>query len=647
MWEVRTTNRQTNMKPKRLIAIPLLGMALLIASCNFNPAVLRALILANASPTSTPTSTPTPQITSVSERIRFAAGATSAQVSGQIDGTSFHTYFVEARAGQRMQARVSSPFGNVYLTVVSPSGSPLARAQAGAQSFDGILPETGDYVLQVTAPVGTPATTYVLNISITGGIPTSTPIPPPTPTVQRIRFAAGTTWTQLAGRLDAPNMVNYVLEARAGQQALFFVTSPGNNAYLTVVSPTGQPLARAQAGAQSFNGTLPETGDYRLTVSSPDGTAHTDYALYVSVTGGVTPSATPQTGTRIQFAPGATGTTVTGNISSGGLAGYLLSAGAGQHLRISLTSPGNNVYLSVIAPSGAILANASLGERSLDHILSESGDYVVQASTLPGTPDTNFALLVSIVGGQPAPTSVPTGQPATVQPPPSAQRISFAPGSNSAQVSGQVGGYTVITYLLEALAGQNMQVSVSSPTNNVFLSVLTPSGAFLAQATVGAKSFTGALPQSGDYTFRVSTSPGAATTTYTLNVTVTGAGQPLPPTLPPSTSAPPPATSTAPYPRIQFAPGATSATVSGQVDSSASKGYLVGASAGQRMQISLTSPGGNVYLTVTSPSGSTMASASLGETSLDRFLPENGDYIIQVSTPGGATNYTLSVSITS
>ncbi|MFN8450050.1 MAG: PPC domain-containing protein [Anaerolineae bacterium] len=86
--------------------------------------------------------------------------------------------------------------------------------------------------------------------------------------------------------------------------------------------------------------------------------------------------------------------------------------------------------------------------------------------------------------------------------------------------------------------------------------------------------------------------------------------------------------------------------MNGQVDSSALKGYLLGASAGQRMQISLTSPGGNVYLTVLSPSGTVLANAAMGEQSLDRFLPETGDYIIQVSTPGGLTNFTLAVSVT-
>lgn len=725
------------MTAKRLISIPLISMALLVASCTFNTSVLRAFINANR----TPTSTPTPAITNMTERLRFAPGATSTQVTGQINGTSIHSYLVEARAGQRMQARVASPYSNVFLTVVSPGGSPLARAQAGAQSFDGTLPETGDYILQISAPVGTPATTYLLNVSITGSPPTSTPTPfsqylrirfatgttstqvsgqvdgtsfrgyllearagqrmqltlvSPTGNVfltvvspsgsplaraqngvqsfdqmlpengdyrlevsapagtlltnytlyvsvtggqpggitQRIRFASGATSTQVGGHITGFNMDNYLLEARTGQTMLVFVTSPTNEAYLTVVSPGGSPLARAQAGAQSFSGTLPETGDYRLTVSSPSGTANTDYVLYVSVTGGTAPTATPTVGTRIRFAPGATGATVNGLIQSGAPMVYLLEAGTGQRMQISLTSPGNNVYMTVTSPGGAKLTSAALGERSLDHTLSESGDYTIEVSVEPGTPQTNYALLVSITGGQP---------PVTSQPPPGAQRISFASGTNSATVNGQVGGATVITYLLEALAGQNMQVAVSSPTNNVFLSVLTPSGAFLAQATAGAKSFSGVLPQSGDYTFRVSTSPGAAQTTYTLTVTVTGAGQPLPSTSTPPTSQPPPP---AGYQRIQFAPGATSATIMGQVDSSAFKGYVLGASAGQRMQITLTSPAANVYLTVISPGGAMMAQASLGEQSLDRFLPETGDYTIQVSTPGGSTNFTLDVSVT-
>ena len=76
-----------------------------------------------------------------------------------------------------MQVYVTSPGSNVYLTVVSPSGSPLARAQAGAQSMDQTLPENGDYSLQLSVFGTTLQTSFTLNITITGGQPTQ---PPPT-----------------------------------------------------------------------------------------------------------------------------------------------------------------------------------------------------------------------------------------------------------------------------------------------------------------------------------------------------------------------------------------------------------------------------------------------------------------------------------
>ena len=84
-----------------------------------------------------------------------------------VDGNTYVGYVLNARAGQHMQINVASPAGNVYLTLVSPGGSPLARAQAGAQSFNDTLPESGDYTVQLSAPSGTSLTTYLLTIAIT------------------------------------------------------------------------------------------------------------------------------------------------------------------------------------------------------------------------------------------------------------------------------------------------------------------------------------------------------------------------------------------------------------------------------------------------------------------------------------------------
>ena len=64
------------------------------------------------------------------ERISYATGASTVQVFDQVDGNSVDTYLLNASAGQQMAVSVGSPANNVYLTVVSPGGSPLARAHS-------------------------------------------------------------------------------------------------------------------------------------------------------------------------------------------------------------------------------------------------------------------------------------------------------------------------------------------------------------------------------------------------------------------------------------------------------------------------------------------------------------------------------------
>jgi hypothetical protein len=53
-----------------------------------------------------------------------------------------------------------------YLTVVSPSGIPMVRAQNGVVDFNGILPETGDYTVRVEVSVGTGWVDYSLGVTI-------------------------------------------------------------------------------------------------------------------------------------------------------------------------------------------------------------------------------------------------------------------------------------------------------------------------------------------------------------------------------------------------------------------------------------------------------------------------------------------------
>lgn len=88
--------------------------------------------------------------------------------------------------------------------------------------------------------------------------------------------------------------------------------------------------------------------------------------------------------------------------------------------------------------------------------------------------------------------------------------------------------------------------------------------------------------------------------------------------------------------RIRFARGRTSATVAGNLASGASRAYVLGASAGQTMTVRVTSTNGRVWVDI---GGNDVGK---GETI---NLRSTDDYIITVHNDGGATRYSLYVSI--
>ncbi|HVU14707.1 MAG TPA: hypothetical protein VHD90_25700 [Phototrophicaceae bacterium] len=559
-------------------------------------------------------------------RITFAPGATSATVSGQVDGNTSASYVIYALAGQPAQITLTYTGGPVYVTFVSPGGSPLARAQAGAQGFSGTLPETGDYSITVSAFSGTPLSAFNLTITIAPLASVATPVPTPVINTQRIQFAPNTNTAQMTGQvsgLTSGPIYNYfLLNAQAGQTMDIILVGFTNPVYLSVISPSGIQLARAQNGVQSYQGVLTESGDYQLRVSTSPGLGLSYYELLAAVVNnGQQPGQQ-----RLQYAPGTSSMTVTGQTSGTWLDSFLLNAQAGQQAQIIVTSPANNVYLTVVSPSGSPLARAQNGVQSFNQALAESGDYNIQISAPAGTAQTNYTVTIAVTG-------VGSGSSQGASCNNVNQRIQFAPGGTSAQVNGQISATCVDTYVLNAQAGQYMQLRVSSPANNVYLTLVSPGGSPLARAQNGAQTFNGNLPESGDYTIQISAPAGTALTSYLLTVAVSALPQP------------PPSSGTQ---RIQFAAGAISAQVTGQVSGTTTRNYVAGARAGQHMQLTLYWVGSPVYLTLVSPSGSPLARAQAGAQGFDGTLPENGDYSIQVSAPVGTptTSYTLVVTIT-
>ena len=84
----------------------------------------------------------------------------------------------------------------------------------------------------------------------------------------------------------------------------------------------------------------------------------------------------------LQFARGATGTTVTSNITGYNTVNYKVAAKAGQHMEATLSSRHTATYFNVYAPGSgpgdaAIFIGSTSGNRFVT-TLPESGTYTIQ-----------------------------------------------------------------------------------------------------------------------------------------------------------------------------------------------------------------------------------------------------------------------------
>jgi len=216
---------------------------------------------------------------------------------------------------------------------------------------------------------------------------------------------------------------------------------------------------------------------------------------------------------------------------------------------------------------------------------------------------------------QPLPPQPLPPQPQPPQPAPSVGRIRFAQGATSGLADGQLpwpGG--LAEYLVAAGRGQTMLASVFSPGANVYLGVAgVGDGIPLLRTAAGQTAFTGVLPAAQDYRLSLAGPAGSA---YTLQVIIPA--------------------------RIQFAPGAISAAIPGQLAGGGTNYYLAGARQGQTMTARILSPYSDIFLTIYGLSdGVPLVRSVMAQTAWSGVLPLTQDYMIQAVSTGGASGYSL------
>ena len=101
-----------------------------------------------------------------------------------------------------------------------------------------------------------------------------------------------------------------------------------------------------------------------------------------------------------------------------------------------------------------------------------------------------------------------------------------------------------------------------------------------------------------------------------------------------------------PVKRINFAPGATSATRTGVLTMGGMDRYVLKANQGQTMSVSVASANNNVILVIFGKDGTVLISDHADATSWSGVLPSTQDYYIDVrAIDGTSANYTLTVTI--
>jgi len=196
-------------------------------------------------PTSTavPTSAPGQAI-----RLSFAAGATNITAEGQMSANTTRRYVFWANKNQLMDISLNGASG-AYIAISSASGTKLVDFSQGWTWYRDYVPEKGDWYIDIRA--GNYDTGYSLYL----GIP------------ERLSLAADTSSLTTVATIPTGHVHNFIVWGNKGQ-TMKVSLSPTQNLKLSIWQVDGTVLLSGMGDSTSFQGVLPEAGDYIINVTS-------------------------------------------------------------------------------------------------------------------------------------------------------------------------------------------------------------------------------------------------------------------------------------------------------------------------------------------------------------------------------------------
>jgi hypothetical protein len=202
--------------------------------------------------------------------------------------------------------------------------------------------------------------------------------------------------------------------------------------------------------------------------------------------------------------------------------------------------------------------------------------------------------------------------------------------SQDKQESGMVKAGESLGFSFESTTKENLCVWVFSPDNQVMQSTkLSQKGKYIVQVSIpkGSSSFELAMRLED-----VQQAKPNKTTKAIVEQIASPAATPAGWLTNPKASAPPIQESTE---RVNFAKGSSTGTVQDTIAPSQLKHYLLQCGGGQSMTV--RSQNSAVNVRIVAPDGSTIGRIPSGSSSWQGTLPSDGDYSVDVSSPGNAS----------
>lgn len=250
---------------------------------------------------SSETPTPSPEPVNYSQRLDLVEDE-PASISDKLKANATVKYIVSGQQGQKLSVFLKEE--GVLMTVLGPNEEPLDNRAKRIKRWEGVLPFSGDYTIELRTIDRVPESEYKLDVRLTNSQPSPTPspsespttdlsvTPTPTPTpsdsppanvvidAEPIDFPDGATGTQVfSGQTSPQNIKRYLVNVQEGQ--ILSVRIQSGEATLDIRHPNGQPIENA-FGLGEWEAKVDESGEYQIDVKS---TKNTKFSVDISIRG--------------------------------------------------------------------------------------------------------------------------------------------------------------------------------------------------------------------------------------------------------------------------------------------------------------------------------------------------------------------------